>query len=343
MTADHSAIFEAYYYDGLSAKRHKVSVQFQDNCMLIENNELQIHAAFTDIEILEKVPGAPRVVKIQGKGRCEISSAGIDAALKQAGFTNRWIETIQNSWKAALLACIVTIGLIGVAYIVLLPKISYTIAYAVPANTVQKMGADTLEFMDKRIFTPSKLPLDTQKRLQQKLAQIHTNDSGLRHELKFRASKRIGPNAFALPDGTIVLTDEMYKLLNDETAVLGVLAHELGHVEKRHLLRQTIQGTVTGAVAFLIFGDASIALSGLTASLLQMTYSREFEREADRFAIETFQRNKLPLERLLFLHKKLIELNKGEESSYLSSHPSTKERIELIENAAKGRKHLDKQ
>lgn len=49
---------------------------------------------------------------------------------------------------------------------------------------------------------------------------------------------QIGANAFALPDGTLVVTDELVELAGDnDDEVLAVLAHELGHIHERHGLR----------------------------------------------------------------------------------------------------------
>ena len=78
-----------------------------------------------------------------------------------------------------------------------------------------------------------------------------------RHRLVFRKS-RIGPNAFALPGGTMVMTDQLVELVDHDDAVLtGVLAHELGHLQARHGMRMLVQATAIGAVSSLVFGDFS--------------------------------------------------------------------------------------
>ena len=44
-------------------------------------------------------------------------------------------------------------------------------------------------------------------------------------------------NAFAAPGGYIFVTKGLYKLLNDESELAGVLAHEIAHVTQQHVLR----------------------------------------------------------------------------------------------------------
>ena len=80
----------------------------------------------------------------------------------------------------------------------------------------------------------------------------------------------VGANAFALPGGDIVVTDALVKLVGEGDGLTGVLAHEAGHVEYRHGLRQVIQSSAIGATAALLFGDVSTILSGVPAALLTL-------------------------------------------------------------------------
>ncbi len=68
------------------------------------------------------------------------------------------------------------------------------------------------------------------------------------YSLNFREGGAIGPNAFALPSGTIILTDELVDIAGDDNdMVLAVLAHEIGHVDKKHSLRQIYRAAGTAA------------------------------------------------------------------------------------------------
>ncbi|PZO24799.1 MAG: hypothetical protein DCE88_14415 [Betaproteobacteria bacterium] len=72
--------------------------------------------------------------------------------------------------------------------------------------------------------------------------------------------------------------------------------------------------------------------STLGTQLIAQHYSREFEREADLFAIELFVKQGRDLAALELLHEKLGSLDGSgsTDSSYLDSHPGAEERIQLI-------------
>jgi Zn-dependent protease with chaperone function len=112
--------------------------------------------------------------------------------------------------------------------------------------------------------------------------------------LEFRAGGMIGANAFALPGGIMVVTDEIITLSKNDNEIIAVLAHELGHVKQRHAFRQSLQGVLAGLILAAVTGDVSSVGSGLPAALMQMSYSREHELEADGFALSALQKACLP-------------------------------------------------
>lgn len=119
---------------------------------------------------------------------------------------------------------------------------------------------------------PSKLPADRQAALRSRFDALAQQVSpqlqrypgyAPRLTLQFRSS--IGPNAFALPGGTIVVTDAMvnaaaeHKLTDD--ALIGVLAHEIGHVLHRHTTRMVVEQGVLNVGLGLALGDVSMLVS----------------------------------------------------------------------------------
>ncbi len=92
----------------------------------------------------------------------------------------------------------------------------------------------------------------------------------------------------------MVITGDLIKLANNNTEILAVLAHALGHVKKRHAFRQGIKGTLSGLILAAATGDVSAMASSLPAVLVQMQYSRQHELEADAFALAAMQKSCLP-------------------------------------------------
>ena len=133
------------------------------------------------------------------------------------------------------------------------------------------------------------------------------------------------------------MTDELVALAKDDKEIYGVLSHELGHLEKRHSLRQLLQSTVVGLVVSWYIGDVSSLLASAPAAILEARYSRDFEREADSFGAAMMRANGLSpgylanmLERLEQAHRGDEKTTKNESNDYFSTHPGTQERIRVL-------------
>jgi len=85
---------------------------------------------------------------------------------------------------------------------------------------------------------------------------------------------QLGANAFTLPDGSIILLDDLITAVGDDRETLAVLAHELGHAHHRHGLQMLLRSSVLGAFLTLYVGDVSHLLAAAPAALLQARYSQ---------------------------------------------------------------------
>ena len=118
-----------------------------------------------------------------------------------------------------------------------------------------------------------------------------------RYRLEFRSG--MGPNAFALPGGTIVMTDAMVEQARlipntGEPALLGVLAHEIGHVAHRHTTRMVVEQGVLNIGLGLALGDVSTLVSSGASLLTGLAYRRGHETESDCYAIAMMAKAGLP-------------------------------------------------
>ncbi len=136
------------------------------------------------------------------------------------------------------------------------------------------------------------------------------------------------PNAFALPGGKVFLLDGLMQKADSPDEIAGVLAHELGHVKHRDHLRQLIQTGGTSFLFGLLFGDVSGAGAVVFASrtLLNASYSREAEQNADDFAIDVMHRlgrSPKPMGDLLL---RVTGTQENKSYTILASHPMTEAR-----------------
>lgn len=251
----------------------------------------------------------------------------------------------QQSWRGTLLALVLLCATVVMVYLHGLPVAARGLAALVPTSVDEALGRGAMAQVDGDWMQPSELPAATRERLERKFAaavrQAHPQGAPA-YQLVFRRSQ-IGPNAFALPGGTIVLTDELVELVQDDEVLLGVLGHELGHVTARHGVRQLVQAATIQAALSLAFGDYGSLLTVAPLVLGTMAYSRDFEREADEDSIRFMQANGIsPLVMVKFFQRV-----RGEQSpetqktplgiAILSSHPSDEERMARFRQAALSR------
>ena len=218
------------------------------------------------------------------------------------------------------------------AYVYGIPFLAGEIAERLPRSVRESLSRETMRSLDQDVFTPTALPRERQRAIESALRELEMPPGSTgSYRLEFRKSDSIGANAMALPSGTIVVTDGLVALARDDREILGVLAHEAGHVERNHGLRGIVQSSLMGLAVAWIAGDASAVAPAAAAALLEANYSRDLEREADAFAIEVLRRNGIPLSHLAEMLRRLETASgaSGMPSAmrYLSTHPATGERV----------------
>lgn len=328
---------EADYYDGQSARVHRVSLALDGHDLTVSGETVQRSEPLASLRVSEPMGQAPRLIKFPDGAHCEVRDpAGLAALLAHSGHQDSLVVRLQHRWRWAAAAVAVTVAFLFAGYRWGLPAASEWIAYQIPEKLLARMGDGTLGLLDQALFEPSKLPPARQRELAAEFENLAT-PSGAKpaHRLVFRDSPRIGANALALPDGTIILTDQLVDLADEDQEILAVLAHELGHLDRRHSLRMLIQSSIVGVVVAWYIGDVSSVAAGLPTVLLEAGYSREHEREADRYAAEMLAYNGLSPSLLADMLGKLEAAQRGKGAQrkgigYLSSHPATEERIEAL-------------
>ncbi|WP_050476890.1 M48 family metallopeptidase [Herbaspirillum rhizosphaerae] len=339
----------AFYFDGKTSRRHVVTLEVIDGMARIygsgqnagdtDTAPVERVCPIAQLRVSERLSRAARKVTYPDGAYLEIQDqAAFAALLESTSHRDSLVVRMQQNWRATLAAAAALIAVLAVSYLYLLPAASGLIAHSLPVSVEQRIGDGALDFLDKHILAPTALPAAQQAAIAARFTMLTAPMAQMNelppYEIVFRKS-RIGPNAFALPSGQIVLTDEIVTLLNDDDAVMGVLAHELGHLQGRHLMRRLIQSSAIGAAATVLFGDVSAVIANIPTVLLDMKYSRDVEREADDYAIALFKANGMSRQKLAYVFEKLGEKEASGHGvpPYLSSHPASAERVQRILNA----------
>ncbi|RZT41280.1 M48 family metallopeptidase [Cupriavidus agavae] len=336
----------ARYFDGHSSRAHPVTVSVGDGHAELRGADGAVlrRAALASLRVSERIRRGPRLVTFDDGAYCEITDhAPFDAMLAATGYREGLVSRAQNSWRLALLSLAGIGTFVVLAYFYLLPWTAALVARTIPSSLEARLGEATLKSLDEGLVKPSALPPADQQRIRDNFAALRRPDDPAHdYRILFRQGGPIGPNALALPGGTIVVTDELVRLVGTGAGMMGVLAHEAGHVSQRHGLQQVFQASVVGAMATYLLGDVSALLATVPAAVLSMHYSREHEREADAFAVEVMRDNRLPVGALADALQALEDAHgpkRGgqaadaagdEEAGFFSTHPLTKERIEAI-------------
>lgn len=346
----------ASYFDGVTAKAQTVSLRLVAGDLVLTGEGIKRGIRAADVQWPERTRHGIRVAHFADGGSVQCADAAAwDAWRQNSGQRDSWVVKAQQSWRGVLVSVLLLVVIGAVVYQWGLPWAARAVVAATPQSVDVSLGQASLSAIDDSLMQPSKLALVEQARLREaftKALAAQPAGSVPAWQLVFRKS-RIGPNAFALPGGTMVMTDEMVELVGgDDKIITAVLAHELGHVRYRHGLRMLVQATVLAGVASVVLGDFSTLLAGVPLLLGQASYSRDAEKEADAQAVQMLKAAGISPEVMVTLFEKLEAKSKpvakdkedadaaATQSSWLgiafASHPSDADRIAYFRQAALG-------
>jgi Zn-dependent protease with chaperone function len=342
MQSSHPTQLQASYFDGVSAKPKPVTLWMDAQSLHIQGDGVQRAVPLREVQWPERTRHGMRKAHFQSGGAVQTPQGEEwDAWRAHHGHGESWLVKVQQSWRWVAVCTVTLVALFAALQMWGLPVAARAIVAFVPTSVDASLGEGSLAAIDQQLMKPSQLPLAEQQRLQAAFAQAVATlpvNTVPPWRVVFRQS-RIGANAFALPGGTMVMTDELVQLVNGDAQVItAVLAHELGHVQQRHGLRMLVQVTVLGTLASAVLGDFSTLLASVPVLMGHASYSRDAEREADAAAVQLLKRAGISPLVMVTLFDKLNEKRGDKEGSWLgiafASHPADAERIQFFKNAA---------
>lgn len=331
----------ASYFDGRSTRVRSVQLSVDEQALHILGEDLERSVPIGDLRIDEQLGRAPRRLRFPDGAYCEVPDFGELAVLLEAiGHRDSWVDRLQRRSLAVTVAVFSCIALIAAGYLWGLPRLAAAVADRLPPRVGTTIGTQVLLVLDDGVLQPTELPEARRAEIQRRFAALRGSApevSGAR--ILFRRSLALRANAFALPDGTIVLLDDLVTAMDDDRLVLAVLSHELGHVARRHTLRLLLESSAIGAFLTFYVGDISQLLAAAPAALLQARYSRRLETEADDYGAALLDRNGLSPALLADALDKLVQATRLERHSemagYVASHPPTAKRIARLRSLAR--------
>ncbi|MFT3898427.1 MAG: M48 family metallopeptidase [Thermomonas sp.] len=333
------------WFDGRSSRGREVSLEREDDSLRLRTGDgREERWPLREVALNPRLGNTPRILRREGHGQVECPDAPelaqwfpvppsrIEAAAD-------WLERRRLA-IAFSAAAVVVLTLAFVRFGV--PWMALRIAEHMPAAVERQLSDQVVAVLERTHLHASRLPATRQRALQAGFAALVRGEPRAgQMRLLVVDAPAIGPNAFTLPDGRIYLTDQLVALAKSDDEVMAVLAHEAGHHVHRHAIRQAIESSSVFLAAGLMFGDvsgSSLAAS-VPAVLLGNGFSRGHEQEADAYAFALLRRRgKSPAAFARILRRLADTHPEGSAeglAGYLSTHPSTRARIEAAERAGK--------
>lgn len=333
---------DGYYFDGKVSQAVKVILSFDESGNLkVTAPKFNLYYAFDTLEFSPRIGNTQRDILFPDGGKCETTANDqIDSLLKRRRVL--WFYRLIHHLETKLIYVLAAILLmLGFSYGLVnygIPHAAKKVAFALPAETDAQLGKQTLDALDKLVFTKSKLKKEVRDHLRISFQKIAAESDSRQTPIRFlfRNSEKMGANAITLPAGVVVITDQLVELADNEEELVAIVAHEVGHVFNRHALRTVLQSSAVVLAFSWLTGDISslsVLSAALPAQMVEAKYSRQFEWEADRFARDYLIKNQIPLHRFTDMLSRIeAQLPSGEESfTFLSSHPATEDRIRLFD------------
>jgi len=307
---------------------------------------------WNELKVQPRIGQTPRWIRLPNNAQLETKENDLVDQIQERfkqGVFDGFLHRTEHSWWMVFCGLLMSVLFIWGSVQYGLPAAANLASKAIPADVLNPLGEEVIVWMDDNLFEPSTLSDQRQAEIRNEFEQLFQEQA--HYTLLFRASPRIGANALALPNNTIILTDELVNLAENDQQVLAVLAHEVGHIVHKHAIRRLLQQAGLAAILMTFTGDVSSvssAVAYLPALLIELGYSRDFEYEADEYALKFMSDRGMDKDHLARALEVLHQHHAGEEKSedshhsneddkpetfdYLSTHPATDVRVDKIRN-----------
>jgi Zn-dependent protease with chaperone function len=326
----------ATFFDGQTSKAYKVTLSIEGGHVAASGEGVERAEPIGAVEITDEIGQTPRFVKFTGGAFCEVVDlVAFHRVLAEQGLRESLVSRWEHQRTWILGATIGFVALLVLAYQYGVPAMAAVVADRLPMSVLDQTGNSALNGLDTLFFKPTEVPPERQVEIVRAFDNLRLPGewNGRRPVIVFRKSDAIGANALTLPSGTVVVTDGLVALVHDDRELVAVLAHEAGHIARRHVMRMLLQRSVVTLWVAWYVGDLSSVVAAAPTVVLEAKYSRDFEREADDFAALTLRQNAIDTRYLADILERL-ESSRGEDTTasrtirdYLSSHPATAERL----------------
>lgn len=330
---------QSEYFDGQSAARHAVTLQFDARSLHITGETISRRWSYDDIRYASEDPtDLPLRLRCQSAendaSRLVIADqAIIDGVRLRCTDLEDRVRRRQSRKRGAVWAAagIVALGLIVWSSVHFLPRL---IAPIIPVTWEEELGEGVVDDITDifSTFTEGEIrrcETADGRLAMDKLTGLLVSQIESPYTFKVIVLDIEIVNALAAPGGHIVVFKKLLTEAISPDEVAGVLAHEMGHVISRHPTEAVARSMGISLVFNVLLGGMGSGATGaLGQALVSSAYSRDAERDADRIALDILGGAQISPKDFAGFFDRISELegDTANALSFISSHPPSDER-----------------
>lgn len=326
------------YFDGVSAIPQEIELTFdtEKSTLVFETVNNQTYTWAIDLVGLETKSKSFYLEygrdPIQSIKITESDFANRIKDLKKTKGNLSWYQKLMDMGiKAHILFTVFIFAVIGLGYFYAVPWIAEKAVIVIPEEYDSHLGETFFE--QNMLFND----IDTRKT---KALNLFAKELNLKNtkKLKFTVVNSPIVNAYALPDGNIVVFSGILNTMKDYDELVGLIGHEVAHVNHRHSMKMMCRNLSGYLFVSAILGDANAVMATIgdnVNNLQSLSFSRKFEHKADVEGFEIIALNRTNPMGMSNLFKRLQDKEFVSIPEFLSSHPVTTDRINYINKLIK--------
>jgi len=331
--------YPARFYNGVSAKAFEAncSIQAETQELILETEDeprlrfhfrdLRINHREKDLIILATTGTTRRIIEIRNP-----NFVAEYMLYNKSQDGNIWFHRLLQAGLAAHIA--IAIGVLAFCaglYFYVVPALAEKAVDFIPLSVDERLGAG---------FTPeerysgendSLLSIELNGFLREMAPELDS-----RYRITAISDDQV--NAFALPDGRMMIYTGLLEKMDQQEELAAVMAHEIAHVTHRHSMRLLCRNLSGYLLLTLILNDVNGLMTIFIDNahqLQNLSYSRKFEREADLSGLALLEKHRIHPNGMISLFRILEKENDISIPGWMSTHPVSSERIDYLQHKIK--------
>lgn len=337
---------EGMWFDGQSSRPNPVIVRFGEATLTLSGADdvPRAHWALASLRTLPDQSDAKRLVLVPAPDsdeRLVLADAEMIAAIRTVCPDLNRHRAPKGSWRRLIIWGGGAVASVLLIVFVIVPALAERMAVLIPPAQEEALGEQVLAQVS-RVFG--------------QFNQVRTCDNPEGLAALDKMSARLAPhyeshvpvkvqildhpmvNAFAVPGGYVVLMRGLIEGAENPEEVAAVLAHEIGHVIHRDPTRLTLRSAGSAGILSMLIGDVlgGAAIAIMTDAVINASYTRAAEEDADNAAHRIMTGAELPLEPMAGFFERLSDGAPSPSSgvlSHLATHPDLLGRAEAAREA----------